>query len=638
MTDQENEGFQACLDAVQWYEREFKQWEEEARRNEDRYRGEEKTVSGGIPIDLMYGDKRFPMFWSIVQTTLPAIFAKNPKPVTKTRYDKNNEAARVASQMIENALNYYIDETGFFSAGEMSVTDNEITGRGSLWVRYNAFDENGDEIPPEQWSKDLKPAHEEVFTEYVEWKNFWHGRGEVWDRVFIAGKKTTLTKAQIKKLYPDKCEEIVESGVQNGEEDNIFPYEVYEGWNKETKTVYHFSYKNKLLLKEMPDTLKLENFFPFPQPLMSTRTGKSLKPVPTLRQYRTQANSLDDITTMIGNIIPFLKACGVFDKSNTALANAIQSRQPFLEGLDNYAGMMEKGGIKSKLDFVDITPFVGAMNALFQAENNQKQKIYEVTGVSDILRGATNANETAEAQKLKSQFGGMRLSSKQAAVANFMRDTIAIMGEMIACTFHEDTLQRVSGISLMKEAEKAMYEQIKSNEHNLEMSIPYDPMAQQMLQAVETIEKNGGAEAAKRPSVEEVFALLRNNPLRRFAINIETESTIMGDENDEKQRRMEFVKAISDVMQQALAYTQQAPQLIPLVGQLILFAVRSFQAGKELETEFEDTVNKLVEQAEEQVAQQQEMEKMQRQQILAAPPPLPGPPQPMPQQPMGVMQ
>lgn len=634
MSDEQNEGFVACLEAVEWYKKEFRNWEEEAKRNEDRYRVEEKTATSGIPIDVLYGDRRFPMFWSIVQTTLPGIFAKSPSAVTKTRFDKNNEAARTASQMLENALAYYIDEMNFYRNGKMAVTDAEMVGRGTLWVRYRALDEAGEEIPPEMWATSV-PAHEEVFSEYVEWSNFWHGRGEVWDRVQIVGRKTSLTKAEVRKLYPDKWEQIVDDGIKNGDEDNTFPYEVYEGWNKETKSIYHFSFKNKLLLKEIKDTLKLQGFFPCPQPMMFTCTGRSLKPVPTLRQYKTQADALDSITTMIGNIIPFLKACGVYDKSNTALANAISSKTPFLEAVDNYTGMMEKGGIKSKLDFVDISPFVAAMQALFQAEENQKKKIYEITGVSDILRGATNANETASAQKLKSQFGGMRLSSKQTEVANFMRDVVSIMGEMIACTFHEGTLQRVSGIKLMTEVEKSNYQQIKAAEPTLEMSAQYDPMAQQTLAAIETIEKNGGNEAVNRPSLEEVFQLLRNNPLRRISINIETESTIMGDENEEKQRRMEFVQSISGVMQQALTYTQQAPQLIPLVGQLILFAVRSFQAGKELVTEFEDTVNKLVEQAEEQVAQQAEMEKIQQQQRLSAPPPVP---EPMPQQPMGVMQ
>ena len=40
-------------------------------------------------------------------------------------------------------------------------------------------------------------------------------------------------------------------------------------------------------------------------------------------------------------------------------------------------------------------------------------------GLADIIRGSTDPNETATAQKMKGNFGSMRLRSMQADVAQF---------------------------------------------------------------------------------------------------------------------------------------------------------------------------------------------------------------------------
>ncbi|NKL57259.1 hypothetical protein [Rhizobium leguminosarum] len=46
----------------------------------------------------------------------------------------------------------------------------------------------------------------------------------------------------------------------------------------------------------------------------------------------------------------------------------------------------------------------------------------------------------------------------------------------------------------------------------------------------------------QQPTIDEVVQLLRNDSIRGFQIDIETDSTIEPDEDAEKQRRMEFVQ------------------------------------------------------------------------------------------------
>jgi hypothetical protein len=96
-----------------------------------------------------------------------------------------------------------------------------------------------------------------------------------------------------------------------------------------------------------------------------------------------------------------------------------------------------------------------------------------------------------------------------------------------------------------------------------------------------------------QPTQEDVFGLLRNNLMRRFKIDIETDSTITGDESREKQDRTTFIESTTKFMEAWGPMVMQKPELAPLAGQLLLFGVRAFRVGRELEEVIEETADKL---------------------------------------------
>src|ERR1700738_413496 len=95
------------------------------------------------------------------------------------------------------------------------------------------------------------------------------------------------------------------------------------------------------------------------------------------------------------------------------------------------------------------------------------------------------------------------------------------------------------------------------------------------------------------PTQEDVFGLLKSNLLRRFKIDIETDSTIAGDESQEKDDRTQFIEAMTKFMESWGPMVERKPELAPLAGQLLLFGVRAFRVGRELEEVIEETVDKL---------------------------------------------
>lgn len=91
--------------------------------------------------------------------------------------------------------------------------------------------------------------------------------------------------------------------------------------------------------------------------------------------------------------------------------------------------------------------------------------------------------------------------------------------------------------------------------------------------------------------VPQALEMLRNDLKRSFGIDIETDSTIQPDEQAEKEARVEMLTGVTGFMQQALPAAQLAPELVPMIGEFLLFTVRTFKAGRQLEATIEEMVD-----------------------------------------------
>ena len=170
-----------------------------------------------------------------------------------------------------------------------------------------------------------------------------------------------------------------------------------------------------------------------------------------------------------------------------------------------------------------------------------------MTGISDILRGASSASETATAQQIKSQFASIRLNDMKDDVARFARDLLRMKAEIICDKYQPEIILEISGIMKTQDAQ-------------------FGPMA---------------------------VELLKNEPLRNFQIDIQTDTLVELDENAEKQGRVEFLTAASSFLEKATQVGAAVPELSPLLMQMLLFGVRGFKIGRDLEGEFERTAEAI---------------------------------------------
>jgi len=170
-------------------------------------------------------------------------------------------------------------------------------------------------------------------------------------------------------------------------------------------------------------------------------------------------------------------------------------------------------------------------------------------GIADIQRGQTDPNETLGAQIIKSNNAAGRLKNMQHAVVDFATELLSIKAQIICKHFTDDTIVKISG------------------------AMQLSPQDQQL--------------------VPQALQLLKDEPAKNFRIEVTSDSMIYQDEQQEKANRIEFLGALSQFMNQALPVATQAPELTPLLMEMLKFGVTAFKAGKGMEGLIDETADQF---------------------------------------------
>lgn len=644
----------------------FKTWQSRSKKIIKRYRDERTDAQNDNEGEVSQGT-RFNILWSNVQTLMPALYGKTPKPVVERRYLDRDDVGRVASVILERALMYELDDGTYSPSLRKAVLDRLLPGRGVIWVRYDAkfrdmepkTQETGDNPDPSSIKTQEEPAdkpapepQEEVASEsvpvdYIDWRDFTTSPSRTWEEVTWIDKRVYMTRKELIARFGKKIGEKVTldwSPASDVNTPNVEPTpeskkaKVHETWCKTDRKVYWWAESwSEAMLDEKDDPLKLENFWPVPKPLYATLTNDSLVPVPDFYEYQDQANELDDLTARISALTKAIKNAGIYDASVPEL------RRMFEEGFenqlvpcDNMSNFSDKAGPNGMgaIWLLPIKDMAGVLQELYLARDQVKQTLYEITGISDIVRGQqTGGNATATEQRIKGQFASMRLNDMQSEVARFARDTLRIMGEIIAEHFDPMTLFLISG-----------YEQYAQEQFPPEDVAPPappqnpmmghnggPPMGGGLMQAPPGAPPgvgaaggepappgspagplpipNGGMPAVVPPdpvvvaqqkaaeTFKKAVELLRNDKLRGFRVEIETDSIVEPDQQATQQARTELLSAVAQFLPQAMQAGAATPAMKPLLGQLLLFFLRGFKAGRDLEAPFEQFIDDMKKEA-----------------------------------------
>ena len=103
------------------------------------------------------------------------------------------------------------------------------------------------------------------------------------------------------------------------------------------------------------------------------------------------------------------------------------------------------------------------------------------------------------------------------------------------------------------------------------------------------------AEMARRQKqFADACELIKSDAAKAYKIDIEADSTVAADEQQEKQSRTEFLQAITPFMEAMVPLAQSNPDFKPLISELIMFGVRAFPTSRQLEDAFETAMEHML--------------------------------------------
>jgi hypothetical protein len=596
----------AWLNLLEESETAFEKWNERCDNIDKHYASLERLSN-------QVRDKEFQMFWANAEVLKPSIYAKPPIPVVVPKFMDRRPVYQAAAEFMERCAVVSFDLSGIDELMKLVRDDLALIDRGVAWCRY------------ESGKGDSDYDHEKVCIDFKSRRDFLHSISRNWREVTWVAGASYLTRSEARKRfskisgkeYQDAEYRVDKDAEEVGGADNRERAKFWEIWDKGSKRVVWVAKGCENILDEDDPHLDLRGFFPCPKPAYGTVQRGSLVPVPDVLQYKDQLEEINLLTGRIHALSDAVEAKGFYPAGGAELGDAIQAaiaaKTPgrVLIPISNWAAF---GGSKEVIIWLPIDMIAETIQTLVTLRTQIIQDIYQIMGLSDIMRGASDPVETLGAQQMKSQYGSTRIRDKQQEIVRLARDLVEITTEIITEKFSPVTMIEMSQTQLptqaMQQKQASDIQQQMAKQQQAMQMIPQamqqNPqlaqMAQQNPQQVQQVQQAGqklieqGHATLKKimeaVTIEQVLALIKNSRMKSFVLDIETDSTIIPNEQAEKQARTEFVGVLSQLLPQLSQMIMMDPTTAPFCGEVLKFAVAPFRAGRSLD----GAVDELVEQ------------------------------------------
>lgn len=607
-TEEEREGRSSrdWLRLIEEAEKVFDPWQDRCGSIDKLYASMERLANVGR-------DREFQLFWANVQVLGPSIYARPPVPVVVPRFKDRRPLPRQAAELLERASIVNAELEDLHHELKQVRDDLTVSARGAIWLRYEASGKGAN-------------FKERACFDHLDRKDFLHDPARKWKDVDWAARRAWLSRTEMRKRFKASSGDAYKDATYSVRYDEKEGDKgrkkagVWELWSKSKNRVVWVAEGVDIVLDEGPPHLKLDGFFPCPRPAYATLQRRTLVPVPDFLFYKDQIEEINELTGRIAALAEAVKVRGFYPAGAGDVADAIEaavksiSDNQVLVPVANWA-MVGNGGVKDMIVWLPIDQVVGAIKELIGLRKQLIDDVYQITGLSDIMRGETEASETLGAQQLKSQYGSIRISDRKGEMVRLARDAIRIAAEIMAENFAAKTFLAMTQLEVATEAAIAQQAApLKQQLGKLQLElrqVQADPQAQayakqnpqqaeQILGQVQQQMAGLQAQLAKLgevPTVEKIMELLQAQAMRPYVLDIETDSTIAPDENAQKQRATEFVTAVGGFMEKALPAVQGFPQASPVIAGLLKFVAGQFRAGRELEGLIDEFADKMAQAA-----------------------------------------
>jgi hypothetical protein len=593
----------AWLNLLEESEEAFERWNEHCDRNDKLYASLERLLTKDR-------SKEFQMFWANSEVIKPSIYSNPPIPVVVAKFKDRRPVYEAAAEMMQRCCVVAFDLTRINDVMLLIRDDVAMIGRGVAWCRY------------ESGKGDSYYDSERVCVDFKNRRDFLHSISRNWREVTWVAGASYLTRAEARKRFRktsgdeyQNAEYKVDKDAQRvGGADNRERAKFWEIWNKADRKVVWVAKGCELILDEDDPHLELQEFFPCPRPAYGTLQPGSLVPVPDVLQYKDQLEELNTLTGRIHALSEALECKGFYPAGGAELADAIQSAVTtntpgrVLVPISNWAAF---GGTKEIIIWMPIDMISQTIIALVTLRKQIIEDIYQIMGLSDIMRGASNPAETLGAQQIKTQYGSTRIRDKQQELVRLARDLVEIVSEIITEKFDPVTMIEMSQTQLptKKMIDKQVNEMMQQMQNQqlalqkaqqlpqVQQQLQQNPQAgQQLMQQLMQLQATGQETIKKlmaKPTIDQVLAFLKDNRAKSFVLDIETDSTITPNEQAEKQSRTEFVGVLSQLLPQLSQMIIGDPKTADFCGEILKFSVAPFRAGRSLDGAIDELVEQM---------------------------------------------
>jgi hypothetical protein len=498
---------------------------------------------------------RLNLFWRNVTTLQAMLYGNTPKiDVSREHQDPDDDIARVAAVLLQRMLQTDVEASGedFPTALKAALQDRLLPGLGVCRVRYDFETDTGPDDKQEIVTNEVAPV------DYIHWQDFLWGWGRTWSEIPWLGFRSWLTKDEATKRFGEKKAKNLQyknqsptgdnedtqyssSYTDSEQKNNVQKAEIWEFWCKKTYKVYWWSPGADIILDIVEDPLELGGFWPVPRPMMANLTTTIFCPAADYIFAQDLYCEIDVLQTRIAKITRAIKVVGVYDKSTGDSVGRMlkEGQENQLIPVDNWAMFQEKGGLAGTIGWFPVQDIVSVLQTLQEVQQTLIQQLYEITGMSDLLRGGNTDQYTSDGtNQLKAKFGSINIQALQDEFARFASDLEGLKAEVISKHFRPESIAQQANARYLPQADQ-----------------------DKILPALELL---------KSPDVQ-------------WRVDIRPESIAMIDYAQLKQERTEYLTAIATYLQSATSMAKEVPESLPLLLEFMKFGMVGFKGSDYME-------------------------------------------------------
>lgn len=607
-----------------------------AKQYQELYESQEQEEETRLSLKSTY-----PIFWSNTQVLRPLLFSKLPKANITQSFFNDDEISRISSELVERLLTYLLKESDAENQIEKIRDAYLVQGIGIPRIVFippepieikskkkkekpemedEGESENEDESSSKDYSEDMAEGETEdteeetsyetdeskksFVIEFVDYQDFLKSTEKEWSKLRWIAFKKYYSRRELIEYFGKKGEKVPMTNVkyeslnQDSQQDDLYKMcEVWEIWDKENKVCHFITFAGDgYVLSSEKDGYNLKNFFPIPMP-MGLNESKRLIPVPLYGKYKNLAEDLTDIHDRIQSLVKQAKFTGAYTSfaEQSDVENIMNGEDGEFKPLKTTANIDDA---RKLVVFKPLNEIANTITILRTEKMALKQDIQEITGLSDIVRGSSVASETATAQQLKGNFAISRIQPLQKEVEFTIRDTLRLLAELAVEKMSINEIIKITGLKVV-DVDLILTNAKQSLEMEKQQAItlldPQQPDFQEKLAMLEQQVQIGFQKTVKDlqdqlkgfviqfKDLPKLAKTIKDDKLRCISIDIETDSTVKIDQNQEKMDRMEYIRTISGTIQSMVPAVQTNVISKDALNEFVIFASKPFKVGRNLE-------------------------------------------------------